>query len=1715
ASADTRLHLTIKYHPDLFDTTTATTLLHRTTHTLHTITTHTTTPVARVDLLSETEHRQLATGRTSTVVEVPDATLSDLFDAQVARTPDAVAVVCGDVRLTYAELDARINRLARLLIARGVGPETHVAVAMRRSIDLLVGMYAIVKAGGAYVPLDPDHPAERIEHVLNTVHPLCVLTTCGDRNLPVTTTSPVLQIDTRAMSGDPSPITDTDRISPLRPQNIAYVIFTSGSTGVPKGVALTHRATVSQLSWAQSRYPLDGNDVVLHKTPITFDISVWELFWPLQVGARVVIAAPDGHRDPAYLARTIDSEAVTTVHFVPSMLAAYMATVPAPLGSSVRRVFAAGEALSRDTADRFTRYCDAELYNWYGPAEVEVVTAWECRPGDTAATVPIGAPVWNTATYVLDTYLRPVPVGVSGELYLAGVQLARGYHGRPGLTAGGFVADPFGGSGERMYRTGDLVRWRVDGQLEYVGRSDFQVKLRGFRIELGEIESALARHDAVARAVVVVRGEGGVDRLIGYVVPESGVEIDTVEVLTFVRSVVPSYMVPTAVVVLDEFPLNTSGKLDRKALPAPIFEPVVFRAPVTAVEQVVAEVFAEVLGVERIGVDDDFFALGGNSLIATRLVSRVGAAVDARVPVREVFEASTVGALAARVGAHAGEGGRRALRSQPRPDCIPLSLAQQRMWFLNRFDPDSAAYNIPVALRLSGSLDVDALRAAVEDLIDRHETLRTVYPEVDGTAHQVVLPVGQCIPDLTLRVVPESDLLEEIAEFVSAGFDVTEQIPLRGMLIREAEADNRFVLVFVVHHIAADGWSMRPLARDVMVAYAARSRGEVPAWVPLEVQYADYALWQREVLGSENDPKSRISQQLDYWKSVLAGIPDQLDLPADRPRPAVQSFEGARIDFTIDTRLHRLLNMLAREHNATLFMVMHTAFATLLARMSRTNDIVIGTPIAGRGDAALEDLVGMFVNTLVLRTEVDPAQSFVDLLARVRASDLGAFEHAEIPFESLVAALNPDRSTARQPLAQVGFSFQNLASSALELKGLSVDAVDFSSNISQYDLHLIAADTYDEHGTAAGIGATITYTTALFNASTVRSFADRFVRVLEAVVADPSVPVGDIEILAAAEREFVLESWNDTGRAVQAGATLVSLFDVQVTADPAATALVFEGGKLSYGEFDARVNRLARKLISDGVGPESLVGLAIRRSVDLLVGMYAVAKAGGGYVPIDPDQPAERTRLILETSAPVCVLTTARDHFEVPDDLAVLHVDTVNLTEFDASAVSDADRLAPLRPGNTAYVIFTSGSTGIPKGVSVSHRAVVNQLEWIKHEFGFDASDVALLETAATFDLSVWEFWSALVSGGQLVIARADAHQEPDYLLELIRAEGVTTLHVVPSMLSTLMTTGGGGGVSESLRRVLAIGEALPTATAQAFRLANTSTALLNLYGPTEAAVSVTSHEVTDADAVGVPIGSPEWNTRVYVLDGRLRAVPVGVVGELYLAGVQLARGYHGRPGLTAGRFVACPFGVAGERMYRTGDLVRWRVDGQLEYVGRSDFQVKLRGFRVELGEIESALARHDAVARAVVVVRGEGGVDRLIGYVVPESGVEIDTAEVLTFVRSVVPSYMVPTAVVVLDEFPLNTSGKVDRKALPVPIFEPVVFRAPVTAVEQVVAGVFAEVLGVERVGLDDDFFALGGNSLLATQLVSRVGAAIDARVPVREVFEASTVGALAARAA
>ncbi|WP_346765427.1 amino acid adenylation domain-containing protein [Rhodococcus sp. 105337] len=1701
------------YATELFDASTVEGFAERFVRILEAVVADPSCRVGDIDLLGADERVRVLERWNDTARPVPESTLLDRFDAQVAASPDAVAVVFEGESLTYAQFDARVNRLARYLISRGVGPEATVGLAVRRSLDLLVGMYAIVRAGGGYVPIDPDHPADRIRHVLDIADPVCLVTTARDGfEVPSGVDVETMEIDRLDLAGvSAERIGDEERRDALRPDNTAYAIFTSGSTGKPKGVAVTHRAIVNQIDWMLHEFAMTSEDVYFQKTATTFDVSLWGFFMPLSVGAKLVLATPDGHRDPIYLSEVIAREKVTITDFVPSMLTVFAAHAAAESCSTLREIFVIGEALPPETVDGVRRISAAGIDNLYGPTEAAVsATFWQAPSEGSVDVVPIGEPEWNVQVYVLDGRLRPVPAGVPGELYLAGVQLARGYVRRPDLTSDRFVANPFGPAGDRMYRTGDLVRWSSDGELEYIGRTDFQVKFRGQRIELGEIESALLAHGSVSQAAVVVSSSGAGDQLAGYVVPVPGATVDRGELIEFVSGLLPSYMVPGAVVVLDEFPLNTSGKLDRKALPAPEFEAREFRAPRTPVEEIVASTFAGVLGVERVGLDDDFFAMGGNSLNATQVVARLGSALDTRVPVRALFDAPTVEALAAHVGQHAGSGGTVPLVAGPRPDRVPLSLAQQRMWFLNRFDPDSVAYNLPIALRLSGRLDLAALQAAIRDVLERHEMLRTSYPQSDDGAVQIVLPVSSVAPDLEPVRTDWDQLPGLVRELANTSFDVTAEVPIRIRLY--AVGDDEIIVAFVVHHISADGSSMGPLTRDLVAAYVARSGGYEPGWEPLPVQYADYSLWQREVLGDESDPESLAAKQIAFWKQSLDGLPDQLDLPTDRPRPAEQSFAGDRVEFDIDADLHRKLVELARARNSTLFMAVHAAFAVLLARLSGTEDITVGTPIAGRGRRELDDLIGMFVNTLVLRSHVDVSGSFDALLEQTRERDLQAFAHADVPFERLVEVLNPERSTARHPLFQVGLSFQNLAATSLELPGLTVSGLDAQVQTSQFDLHLVAADRYHEDGSPAGIGSVLTFATDLFDRSTVAGIAERFVRVLEQIVAEPELPVGDLDILGVEERNLVLEEWNRTSRPFGAPVTLVDLFDTQVRRDPAATAIVFEGLSLSYQEFDARVNRLARHLISVGVGPESTVALAMRRSVELLVGMYAVAKTGGAYVPLDPDQPEERTHYIVSVAAPAVVLTTARDEFDVPEGvgsgIVVVRLDTASLDGYSGLPVRDVDRLAPLRPENTAYVIFTSGSTGRPKGVAVSHAAIVNQMLWMRDEYDLGPDDALLLKTAATFDLSVWEFWSALVSGGRVVVAAPDGHRDPAYLNGLVASEGVTTLHVVPSMLTALMTDSD-GVLPSSLRRVLAIGEALPASTAQRF-LAGNDARLDNLYGPTEAAVSVTDHTVEVSDVVSVPIGSPQWNTRLYVLDARLQPVPVGVPGELYLAGAQLARGYFARPDLTAERFVASPWGD-GERLYRTGDLVAWTSDGELEYLGRTDFQVKVRGFRIELGEIESALRRMDGIRDVAVVARGSERVGtRVVAYLVSRPGVDLDTGEVAFALGRSVPAYMVPSAFVVLDALPLNINGKLDRKALPDPVFEATAFRAPGSRIEQVIADVFAEVLDVDKIGATDDFFALGGDSIVSIQLVSRAKARGVHFTP-RDVFGRRSVAGLA----
>ncbi|MFI1920289.1 non-ribosomal peptide synthase/polyketide synthase [Nocardia sp. NPDC020380] len=1732
---DSSYRVEFTYATDLFDEHTVREFAAKFLRLLTAATADADRPVGDIELLDLGERDYVIDSWNATGAKVADTLLHAGFDAQVQRTPTATAVIAGDRSLTYAELSEQANRLARLLIERGAGAESLVVLAMSRSVELVIAMYAVLRAGAAYVPIDPAHPAERIANVLGTAHPLLVLTTAADAF--DTDAAPLLRLDEVDLSRySEARIGDRERGGVVHPEHPAYVLFTSGSTGTPKGVAVSHRSIANQMAWMQAEYRIARSDVYLQKTPSTFDVSLWGYFLPLRVGATLVLASPDGHRDARYLAETVAAHGVTLTDFVPSMLSVFAAHAEPGELDSLRDVFVAGEAFPVETVVAFRAVSDATLHNLYGPTEAAITVTYREADEFTPA-VPMGEPEWNTQVYVLDSRLRPAPIGVPGELYLAGVQLARGYYDRADLTSDRFVANPYGFPGARMYRTGDLVKWTQDGELAYLGRIDFQIKFRGQRIELADIESALLTLPEVGRAAVrLITADTG-DYLAGYVIRTAGSELDTTTVRDRLTALLPPYMVPTTVVELTEFPLGTSGKLDRGALPVPVLAAKRFRAPVDATQRLVSRVFGEVLGIQHVGLDDDFFLLGGSSLLATQITARTGAELGVRIPVRMLFEGATVAGFAAAVGRLADAAPRPALVAGPRPERVPLSPAQQRLWFLNRLENEQdgpSLYNLPLVLRLSGRLDVTALEEAALDVLARHEALRTMYPDDGSGPYQQLLEAAEVGLSLTPVPVLQDEVTAAVAAVVQASFDVTRELPSRiALLVVDRGPDapvnaDEYVLVLVVHHIAGDALSLRPLVTDLMTAFHARTAGAAPTWEPLPVQYADYALWQREILGSAETPGDLAHQQLGFWRDTLAGTPAQLPLPVDRPRPAEPRNTGAAIDFTVPAEVSAGLRALAREHGASLFMVVHAAFAAALARLTGTGDIAIGSPVGGRGERELDGLIGMFVNTVVLRTAVDGGASFLELLAGVRETDLAAFANADLPFEQIVDELVTDRTETGHPLFQVMLSFGENHGDTGELAlpeargggALTIQPVPLTDPGARFDLQLVVDDGAD--GT---LGGALRYADELFDAATAASFVARWQRVLHAVALDATAPIGDIDLFEAAERERVLRVWNDTAVAVDPARTLLTRFEEQVAAGTDTAAVCFEDESLTYGEFAARVHRLARHLVAQGVGPDVPVALAMRRGPDLVIGMYAVVAAGGAYVPLDLDHPVDRIRYIIETAAPAVILTSGTDSpfgtagvdgFGVPQLRIDELVKSGALEEYSDTPLTDADRRVALHSSHTAYIIFTSGSTGRPKGVAVGHAAIVNRLEWMQAEYRLTTADVVLQKTPATFDVSVWEFFWPLQIGARLVVARPDGHRDPAYLAGLIAREGVTVAHFVPSALELYVTelTEHAGERDSAPRTIFASGEALAAATAQRLR-ALTGAELHNLYGPTEAAVDVTYHRVTDADTRTVPIGRPVFNTRVYVLDSRLAPVPAGVPGELYLAGAQLATGYTARPGLTADRFVASPF-AAGERLYRTGDLVKWNAEGELEYLGRTDFQVKLRGLRIELGEIEAALAAEDTVAQAAVLLATVSTGDILTAYLVPATGQVIDTEALSARLAAKLPGYMVPGAFVVLAAMPLTPNGKLDRAALPAPVLAPVdEFIAPAGDSEILVAAVMGDLLGLDQVGAEDNFFIRGGNSLIATQLVARLSQATGLAIPLRTIFDASTVRDLAVRLA
>ncbi|MFH8707046.1 amino acid adenylation domain-containing protein [Streptomyces rubrogriseus] len=1696
----------VTYSTALFDRATVRDLADRLVRLLAAAVAHPGRPVGQLEIMDAAERRLVLQEWNDTAAEPPAASVTGLFERQARRSPEATAVEFGEVRLSYAELNARANRLARHLVARGAAPGRFVAVALPRSAELVATLLAVLKSGAAYLPIDPHYPAERVEYML------------ADAGPALTVTEPVAE-DALSGYGDADLGADELR-GPVHGAHPAYTIYTSGSTGRPKGVVVPRGALDNFLADMGRRFTPGAGDRLLAVTTVGFDIAGLEIFLPLLHGAVLVLADEETARDPHALLHRVSASGITMVQATPSLWQGVVAVAGDELAGV--RVLVGGEALPSELARALTDRARG-VTNLYGPTEA---TIW-ATAADVAESGPvIGRPLANTSAYVLDSALRPVPVGVPGELYLAGEQLAQGYHLRPSLTSERFTADPYGPAGTRMYRTGDLVCRRRDGALRYLSRVDQQVKLRGFRIELGEIEAELSRHPAVAESAVTVREDRPGDRrLVGYVVPKGPVP-SARELRERLRGRLPEFMVPTAFVVLDALPLTPNRKLDRKALPAPEYdgEPV-GRGPRDPREEILCALFAEVLGVARVGIDDGFFDLGGHSLLATRLVSRIRTALGVELSVRRFFETPTIAGLSGALDRAAGA--RAPLAARPRPERVPLSPAQQRLWFLHQFEGPSATYNMPTALRLSGPVDRAALERAIGDVLVRHESLRTVFAADDGGSWQVVLPADRAAGRLDVVDVTAGEVAERVGEAARHAFDLTADIPFLARLFRVSDTEH--VLLLLIHHIAGDGWSMAPLARDLTAAYAARCAGAAPDWEPLPVQYADYALWQREVLGDESDPDSVAARQLAYWKEALAGLPEQLELPTDRPRPATAGYTGDRIAFTVPAALHARLTELARSTHSSLFMVVQAAFATLLTRLGAGEDIPVGTAVAGRNDAATEDLVGFFVNTLVLRTDTGGNPTFRELLGRVRERDLAAYAHQDVPFERLVEALNPARSLAHHPLYQVMITFNNTADAGARTAPdapaasgeagalLNATRMTAGTGVAKFDLALTFGERHDPAGGPAGMRGSLEYRTELFDPETAESVISRLLGVLGSVTADPDRPIGGIGLLDPAERRQVLREWNDTARPQREG-TLPQLFEEQVGRTPRRPAFSAGGTTLTYAELNSRANRLAHLLAESGAGPEQVVAISLPPSVEMGVAVLAVLKTGAAYLPVDPGAPRERIATMAEDAAPVCALTTSAVPAGVfPAELPRLLLDdpdvTARLAAQPAHDLTDEDRTQPLSPWNAAYIIYTSGSTGRPKGVLVEHQPVLNYLA-VSAELYPGVAGNALLHSPLSFDLTVTGLFAPLLNGGCVHLADLEELHERALDGEVPDLPQTTFLKATPSHLPLIT---GLPGVCVPDGELVLGGESLTGRAVRTLLAAHPGARVLNEYGPTETIVGCTTWRVESPDdlADGVlTIGRPFPNTRMLVLDPYLQPVPAGVPGELYVSGVQLARGYLNRPGQSASRFVANPFEGPGERMYRTGDIVRWNRRGDLEFISRVDDQVKIRGFRVELGEVESALSRHPGVPEAVAVVREDRPGDRrLVAYLVTGAGpVPVPSDEELRErLRETLPDYMVPSAFVRLAELPLTGNGKLDRGRLPAPDYAAAgTGRAPVTAREELLCALFAEALGLESVGVDDGFFDLGGDSILSIQLVSRARAK-GLTLSVRDVFEHQSVARVA----
>jgi len=1697
-----------EYNSDLFDGTTITRMLGHFQTLLAGIVANPEQSMSELPLLTEAERHQLLVEWNETQVDYPKTKcIHQLFEEQVEKTPDAVALVCADEQLTYRELNAKANQLAHYLQRLGVESETLVGICVERSPLMVIGLLGILKAGGAYVPLDPSYPQERLALMLEDAQVSLLLTQQKlVEGLP-RCSAQVVALDTHEnLAGEGI----ENLTKNVQSDNLAYVLYTSGSTGKPKGVAVEHRSVMALLSWATEVFTTEQLAGVLASTSFCFDISVFELFVPLSCGGTIILA-----ENVLHLPTLPGADQVTLINTVPSAIAELLRAKGIPAG--VRTVNLAGEALPQRLVQLIYQQDSIEqLFNLYGPSEDTVYSTYALVKREGEKAPPIGRPVANTQVYILDSQLQPVPIGVTGELHIGGAGLARGYLNRPDLTTEKFIPNPFSDEpGARLYKTGDRVRYLPDGNIEFLGRIDNQVKIRGFRIELGEIETVLGQHEAVQDCVVIAQSdERETKRLVAYVVP-SQETISVRELRGVLKQKLPDYMMPSAFVMLAAMPLTPNGKIDRRALPSPdssnFSSDASFISPRTPTEEVLAAIWSNLLGVEQVGIYDNFFELGGHSLLATQVISRLRETFSVELPVRCLFEAPTLAELGELIEANRSQTPSLlppAIVPVSREGEIPLSFAQQRLWFIEQLEEARGIYNIPLALRLMGKLDRVALDRAIQEVLQRHQVLRTTFERVNGSPVQVIGSTWTGnLSVVDLRGLAEQEQAAEVRrlgkEEALRSFDLVKSPLLRVTLLQLGEESH--VLLVTMHHIVSDGWSIGIFLQEFSRLYTAFSRGEASPLSPLSIQYADFTDWQRQWLSGEV-----LERQLNYWQQQLQGIPPLLELPTDRPRPPVQTFQGRSESFELNAELTQELKTLTQKAEVTLFMALLGAFVVLLYRYSGQEDIVVGSPIANRNRIETESLIGFFVNTLVLRTNLVGEPTFQELLEQVRQVALDAYGHQDVPFEQVVEALQPERSLSHSPLFQVMFVLQNTPQEKLALPDLNLIPLEIENTVAKFDLTLLMEETEQ------GLKGVWQYNTDLFDAATIGRMSGHFQTLLEGIVTNPQQRVSELSLLTEAERHQLLVEWNDTQAEFPQDKCIHQLFEEQVEQTPDAVAVVFEDQQLTYKELNGRANQLAHYLQKLGVEPEVLVGICVERSPLMIVGILGILKAGGAYIPLDPSYPQERLIFMFEDSATPVLLTQG----QLVEKLSIHQVRVVDLDkDWRSIAEQSQENLRnDINSDNLAYIIYTSGTTGKPKGICCKHIGVVNLLTDFQERKSLSVGDRCSLWTVISFDVSVYEIFSSLLSGGSLFIVPERVRLDAKSHAEWLKANQISSIYIPPFMLNEMADWLEQESEKVSWRRLLVGVEPIPEQLLVRIGDKIPNLQVINGYGPSETTICTALYSVNTeiVSNRNTPIGIPVQNTVAYILNTHLQPVPIGVPGELHIGGAGLAGGYLNRPELTAEKFIPNPFSdEPGARLYKTGDLGRYLPDGNIEFIGRIDNQVKIRGFRIELGEIETVLGQHPVVRESVVIAREDiPGDKRLVAYIIPTEQT-VDTSEIRRFLKRKLPDYMMPTAFIMLEAMPLTPNGKIDRHALPLPDSScrslDTCFVPPRTPTEEVLVAIWADILGLEQVSVQDNFFEIGGHSLLTTQLLFKISELFHCELSLRSLLEKPTIEKIA----